>query len=127
MAAQFTLGKSERLKSRKAIDLLFAKGKKKSIPPFRVVYATDNNKGLLLGVGVGTKNFSKAVHRNLLKRRVREAWRLQKNELAETLDRLGTGLHVFIICTTSEMPDYNSVTEAIHKIISILQKEIEHE
>lgn len=125
MASQFTLGKNERLKSRKAIDFLFANGRKKSVAPFRVVYDRKNTKGLLLGVSASAKNFSRATDRNLLKRRVREAWRLQKQQLAQTLEMQGKGMHVFIICTSNEMPDYNSVTVAVQKIIVQLLKEIE--
>lgn len=125
MAKQFTLGKKERLKSRKAIEQLFHEGKKFTITPFRIFYALNDNKGLLLGSGVSTKNFKKAVDRNRVKRLIREAWRLQKKSLDETVDRQEKGLHVFIICTIREMPDYTLVKEAISKVIHKLMKIIE--
>jgi ribonuclease P protein component len=125
MASQFTLGKKERLKSRKAIDHLFAKGNKKSVQPLRAVYMLTNDKGLLLGAGASNKNFPRATDRNRVKRLIREAWRLQKNELAEKLTGKAFGLHVFILCTDRELPAYTAVTVAVKKIIHLLEKEIE--
>lgn len=126
MAKQLTLGKKERLKSRKAIEQLFNEGRKFTVNPFRVFYKTENNKGILLGAGVGTKNFKRAVDRNRIKRLIREAWRIQKQQLAEKSDSSGKGLHVFIICTSKEMPGFPMVKEAINKVIQQLLKTIEN-
>jgi ribonuclease P protein component len=117
MAKQFTLGKKERLKSRKAIEQLFTAGKKITIQPFRVFYLHQADKGLLLGTGVSTKNFSHATDRNRVKRLIREAWRLQKNKLAERLDQQNRGLHVFIIFTAGEKPRFEPVMDTINKLI----------
>jgi ribonuclease P protein component len=125
MAKQFTLGKNERLKSSKAIEQLFKEGKKITEPPFRVFYANQDVKCLLLGVGAGTKNFSHASDRNRIKRLIREAWRLQKNDLTEALHKQGTGLHVFIICNGKEVPQFPVVSEAVSKLITKLLKIIE--
>jgi len=63
---QFTLGKEERLKSRKQIDQLFAKGKSIAITPFRVYFlinempnAQRSMFNVQFGVGVSAKNFKK--------------------------------------------------------------------
>jgi ribonuclease P protein component len=48
----------------------------------------------------------KAVHRNRIKRLLREAWRLQKNGLAVQLEAAQKKLAVFIIYTNSELPQY---------------------
>jgi len=63
----FTYSKSEKLKSRKLIDLLFSKGKSISKFPLRLV-----------------KN---ASDRNYLKRVLRECYRLNKKLLHENLDK----------------------------------------
>ncbi|MES1226963.1 MAG: ribonuclease P protein component, partial [Bacteroidota bacterium] len=82
MAKQFTLGKKERLKSRKSIEQLFNEGKSFAVSPCRVFYmilpfnATSTSFIVQFGAGVSTKNFKKAVDRNRIKRLVREAYRL---------------------------------------------------
>ncbi|HLF45610.1 MAG TPA: ribonuclease P protein component [Chitinophagaceae bacterium] len=131
MAKQFTLGKKERLKSRKQIERLFSKGKKFIVAPFRILYLTDltpnapggpavKEKSLLqVGVAVSAKNFKKATDRNRIKRLTREAWRLQKNNLKEKLATGDQQLNVFLIYTAREMPVYNLVKE---KVAVILQK-----
>ena len=111
MAKQFTLGKNERLKSRKLIEQLFSDGKKFVITPFRVIYRLDKNEQSFLqfGVGVSSKNFKKAVNRNRVKRIVKEAYRLQKNELQTKLKEQLTRLNIFIIYTGKGLPEYREV------------------
>lgn len=118
MAKQFTLGKDERLKSRKAIDQLFKEGQRFSVPPFRVCYQFTAAE-LKFGITVPAKNFKKAVDRNRVKRLAREAWRLQKNELQQVLPEKNKGLDVFLIYTAKELPDY-SLIEA--KVSIVLKK-----
>ncbi|MBI5372800.1 MAG: ribonuclease P protein component [Sphingobacteriales bacterium] len=119
MAKQFTLGKRERLKSRKAIDLLFREGQRFSQAPIRVFYRETGTPGLQFGVAVSAKIFKKAVDRNRVKRLLREAWRLQKNELAQQPRIKDKGLHLFFIYTDRELPDFDT----LYKITAlILQK-----
>lgn len=131
MAKQFTLGKNERLKSRKQIEQLFSEGKKFSVTPFRIFYlvhilpAKDLHP-IQFGVAVSTKNFKRAVDRNRIKRLTREAWRMQKNELTEELKAAGKQLTIFFIYTIKEMPEYNLVfektKEAIQKLIKLVEQ-----
>ena len=110
MAKQFTLGKDERLKSRKQIEQLFTKGKKFSISSFQgslSIQCKLTNPPLQFGAGVSNKNFKKAVDRNRIKRLIREAYRLQKNELQEKLKEQKRQLNVFFIYTGKELPVYN--------------------
>jgi ribonuclease P protein component len=122
MSKQFTLGKNERLKSRKQTELLFREGKKFSIHPFRIFYtsAKKEKAGLLFGVGVSSKLFKKAVDRNRVKRLVREAYRLQKNALQDQLKEQGIGMDVFFIYTTKELPLYKEVYEKTGKVLAKL-------
>ena len=80
---RYTLGKEERLKSRKLIDQLFKEGKSFSSFPFRVVWKylpSASDSFLKAGFTVSTKHFKKAVDRNRIRRLMKEAYRLQKNE-----------------------------------------------
>ena len=120
---QFTLGKDERLKSRKQIEKLFAEGKSFVVNPFRVYFLVHGpwtmDHGLQFGVGVSSKNFKKAVDRNRIKRLVREAWRLQKNDLSEKIKTTQKQLNVFFIYTGKELPDFTTVK---HKVAVALKK-----
>lgn len=116
MPKRFTLGKNERLKSRKIIEQLFGEGKSFSCAPFRVYYLTAPSVGdppLLFGIGVSGKSFKRAVERNRIKRLAREAWRLQKNELKEKLKAANRQMYVFFIYTGKEMPDYKTVKDKV--------------
>ncbi|MBP6687018.1 MAG: ribonuclease P protein component [Lacibacter sp.] len=103
------------MKSRKQIELLFKEGKTFSASPLRVYYSVQSlpvaHYSLLFGVAVGTRNFKKAVDRNRIKRLMREAWRLQKNELQQKLKQENRQLHVFLIFTGKEIPDYKLIAE----------------
>ncbi len=122
MSKEFTLGKKERLKSRKLIDQLFSEGKKFGVAPFRVFYRIekDNGTALQFGVGVSSKHFKKSTDRNRVKRLVREAYRLQKNKLKEQLKEQNVQLAVFIIYTDRELPLYNDVFVKMEKVLDKL-------
>jgi len=117
---KFTLGKEERLKSRKQIEQLFDKGKSIVITPFRVYFLIDEMLNaqrsmfnVQFGVGVSARNFKKAVDRNRIKRLTREAWRLQKNEIAKKAKEAQRQLNVFFIYTGKELPDFKTVKDKV--------------
>ena len=117
---QFTLGKNERLKSRKQIENLFDKGKSFVVTPFRVYFIMNTElqihkgeRGLKFGTGVSAKNFKKAVDRNRIKRLTREAWRLQKNEIRDKVKETQRQLNVFFIYTGKELPDFTTVRDKV--------------
>ena len=90
----FTYPKSEKLKSKKTIDLLFSEGKSVSKFPLRLVYIesdygidTDSEQKIKMGVSVSKKYFKHAIDRNYFKRVLRETYRLNKHLLTENLDK----------------------------------------
>ena len=91
----FTYPKSEKLKSKITIGLLFTEGKSVSKYPLRLVYkagAFDDNteesgEKIKMGVSVSKKNFKKAVDRNYFKRVLRETYRLNKHLFIDNLDQ----------------------------------------
>ena len=127
MAKQFTLGKNERLKSRKQIEQLFSEGKNFPLSPFRIYYLftpliANSSSTLQFGVGVSGKNFKRAVDRNRVKRLTREAYRLQKKQLQEATVQKKLQLNIFFIYTGKELPVFNIVKEKVNVILNKLIK-----
>lgn len=125
MPKLFGFPKTERLKSRKAIDALFANGKAVTVPPVRAVYkfadAADGagikagppDPVIRAGVTASKKHFKKAVDRNRIKRLLREAYRLQKAPLlvaAKEQNKSGT---VFFVYTGKTIADFKTVFAAV--------------
>ena len=86
----FKYPKTEKLKSKNTIDLLFSEGKSVSKYPLRLVFVpTDSEEavGLKMGVSVSKKYFKNAVDRNYFKRVLRECYRLNKHLLTDNLEK----------------------------------------
>src|SRR5664279_2577309 len=106
----YSLGKSERLKSRKQIDALFESGKKITQFPFRLLYRQEKGaKEIKAGFTVSSKNFPRAVDRNRIKRLIREAYRLQNATLKTLIDINKQQVHLFFIYTGREILSFNEV------------------
>jgi len=125
VAKQFTLGKNERLKSRKQIEQLFNDGQRFNLSSFRIFYSFLDKPNvpvypLQAGFAAGSRNFKTAVDRNRIKRLIKEAWRLQKNELKEQLTQQNKRLNVFFIYTGKELPAYSDVFLSVKKIAAKL-------
>ncbi|MEE1943871.1 ribonuclease P protein component [Pedobacter sp. KR3-3] len=73
--------KEERLCSKKYLDLLFKNGSSFLLYPFRITFllvAEPHKYPAQVVINVAKKRYKHAVDRNLIKRRTREAYRLQK-------------------------------------------------
>lgn len=119
----FSFHKNERLCSKKVIDKLFTEGKTVFVYPLKIVYLETQlplkNK-VQAGFSVGKRNFKKAVQRNLIKRRMREAYRLNKQKL---YDETGENhLAVFFIYTGKTISEYKQVETAVQKAIKKLNE-----
>jgi ribonuclease P protein component len=120
---QFTLGKTERLKSRKRIEQLFSEGKKIVVAPYKVLYLQvdpERSSSLCFSTGVSAKNFKKAVDRNRIKRLTREAYRLQKQALQEKIKAKKIQVNVFFIYTSRTLCPYDEVYKKIGLILNKL-------
>ena len=112
-----TLPKKERLCGKTGISKLLADGKHGNIPGFRFCYLSGNQMEYnRIMVSVPKKIFKRAVKRNLLKRRIRESWRLQK----ETLN--ATGVDILFTYSTKEILKFEDIQAAVAKVIEKINK-----
>ena len=86
---KYTLGKLERLKSKKLIEKLYEQGNSLKSFPLRMVYLQTKHTSdfpAQVGVSVSKRNFKSAVDRNRIKRLLRESYRLQKEIVYDDLE-----------------------------------------
>ncbi|HEY8970459.1 MAG TPA: ribonuclease P protein component [Puia sp.] len=127
MNQRFTLGKDQRLKSRKRIERIFREGKSINVFPYRVYYMLENTStgySLQAGFGVSSRHFKKAVDRNRIKRLTREAYRLNKGGLSLVVEQRKLSLSTFFIYTGKELPDHRLVSTRIAVALEKIAKEL---
>ena len=127
MAGTFSYNKFEKLKSRKQIELLFAQGKSISSFPVKVFYLPvehTHEHPVQVGVGVSARNFKKAVDRNTIKRRMREAYRLHKLPLHEHLIAKQKSVAVFILWIDKQLPTTAALQDLMPTVIEKLIKQL---
>jgi len=124
---RYTFPKSERLHSKKLIQELFDKGSSFYLYPFKVIYLkSDDIPNSQMLVSVSKRKFKSAVTRNALKRRVKEAYRLNKSSLFEA--NLQTGnLLIAYIYTGNEVSNYQLIEKKLKKSIPRLIDELKSE
>ena len=144
--------KEERLKSEKIITQLFRKGNSFACYPLRLVYAelpkpeTETSDAeaappsdipnptseivspIQFALSVPKKAFKRAVDRNILRRRIREAYRLHKIELYRFLEnRASNGDKRFafmVLYTAKEEMPYGEIEKGIKKMIRKFKEEL---
>ena len=119
----FTYPKTEKLKSKNTIDLLFSEGKSVSKYPLRLVFVEnplEEKEIIKMGVSVSKKHFKHAVDRNYFKRLLRETYRLNKHILTENLEK--PYAFMFFYQSKDRLP-YQEINE---KTIQLFQKFVEN-
>jgi ribonuclease P protein component len=127
MASTFSYNKFEKLKSRKQIELLFAQGKSISSFPVKVFYLPVEHAPLhpiQVGVGVSARIFKKAVDRNTIKRRMREAYRLHKLPLHAHLMAEQKSVAVFILWIDKQLPTTATLQDLMPAVVEKLIKQL---
>lgn len=119
----FTYPKTEKLKSKNTIDLLFSEGRSVSKYPLRLVFVEnplEEKEIIKMGVSVSKKYFKHAVDRNYFKRVLRECYRLNKHILTENLEKP----YAFMFFYQSK--DRLTYQEINEKTIKLFQKFVEN-
>lgn len=84
MSINNTFSKEERLCSKKLLTELFTNGSSFLVYPYRITWMVatpEQIKPAQVVIGVSKKKFKRSVDRNLIKRKIKEAYRLNKAEL----------------------------------------------
>jgi ribonuclease P protein component len=77
-----------------------------------------------MAVSVPKRLFRRAVDRNLLKRRIREAYRLNKSELYQLLENKQTGLHLIIQYQKREIESFKIIEQAVIEGLSMMRDKL---
>ncbi|MEE4286039.1 MAG: ribonuclease P protein component [Mariniphaga sp.] len=119
----FSFKKAERLCSKKQIEKLFSEGNSFLFYPLKVVYADvdfSQPYPAKAAFTVSKKLFKTAVRRNLIKRRMREAYRLNKQLLVNEV--ISAKKIIFFIYIAKEILDFQTIEKAMKRSLAVLAK-----
>lgn len=116
--------RAEKLKKNTEISLLFEKGKWRTSGNLRIIILKDKPTILIesgkFGVSVSKRYFKRAVHRNRIKRLLRECYRLNKDLFKEAF---GEKTMAMLFWVSSEMPPkFQDVEAQFIKLCEIQKK-----
>lgn len=113
--------REERLKSRKKIEQLFKEGQSFGHYPLRIVWVMNEEPvgpfPAQFALSVPKRKFPKAVHRNRLRRQVREAYRLHKWRLYKGLEGTDQQISLMVLYTAKEQLPYKEIEQAMKGMI----------
>ena len=112
-----TLPRTERLRTLGAIRRLFDSGESGFVYPFRYVWFAEADDRMSAEVlfSVPKKFHKRANRRNLLRRRTKEAYRLNKERLADS--GKSAAVDMALVYCTKEVVPYKTVEHALRRIL----------
>jgi ribonuclease P protein component, eubacterial len=123
--SDFTLPKAERISRKLVIDKLFTKGTSFVVYPIRVVYVTSTEEQeaqAAMMVSVSKKKFKRAVKRNYIKRRIKEAYRLNKH-LLQVPESVGN-ISIAFIYLSGGLKSFDSLNQKMEEVMLQLNEKL---
>lgn len=122
----FRFPKEEKLKSEKQIQALFEKGSSITAFPIKMVYLESSKATakIQVAVTVSKRNFKSAVHRNRIKRLLRESYRLHKHLIFNKIEGSYACMFLYL---GKEMPSYSEIEGSMIKILEKFLKRVNDE
>jgi ribonuclease P protein component len=102
-------GKSERISSRKQEEDLVSGGNVIFHYPFKVYFSPKECSAII--ISVPKRRFHHAVDRNLIKRRIREAWRIEARQ------KLAFPSEILFVYVGKEIVDYATIARKLGDIV----------
>ncbi|HEC43050.1 MAG TPA: ribonuclease P protein component [Bacteroides sp.] len=128
MSTKQTLSKDERLKSSLGIEDLLKNGHTESGFPLKIFwsYSGDSRQKspVRVAVLVPRRKFKRAVDRNLMKRRIREAYRLNKNLIYEPLAERNLNISLIILFLSDEFISFERLESGMQVLLLRLVKKL---
>ena len=128
MSKLYTFTKEERLCNKKLIDQLFHSGSSFLCYPFKVSWAIIAEPQVFPAqvlFSVSKRRYKKAVDRNLIKRRIREAYRLHKQEcLYSFLSNADKNIVFSIGFIGKEIAPYDFIEKKLLKLLTQLSAQV---
>ena len=123
----FTFRKEERLCSRKDIEALILKGSSSFLFPFKIHWKsyTDKESTVKIAFAVPKKRFKRANKRNTIKRRIREAYRLNKHILTDPLLLKNIQLNLLLVYISNEVMNSQDLEKKIKNALEFILAEIQ--
>ena len=121
----FTLCKDERLRGKKAISNLFDAGHTFFQTPYKVFWVKTPETHLYpvcFAISVPKRRFKRAVMRNLLKRRTREAFRINKQILSNAISD-NRQVRLMLVYASDKLLTYAELEESMKKILQRIAKQ----
>ena len=123
----FQFPKKQKLFSKKPIERLFKNRQHLYAKPFLAIWNFEENHSntfVKILIIVSKKKIKLAVDRNLIKRRIREAYRLQKKKLESFLEIKNKHLNIAIIYQEEKILNYKNLEIKINLLLNRLIKEL---
>ena len=121
----FTFHKEERLCSQKIIGELFTSGESFLAYPLKVVFLKTDlevSYPVQAAFTVSKRNFKRAVKRNLLKRRMRESYRLNKSTLYDEIAARNLQIGIMFVYVGKDVSEYPAIEKGMKSAIKKLLK-----